>query len=79
MLYTLPEPPITAHNAANTQNHTIDAGSSPQSRDDIPIRNSPKCAFFIAPDGATAHPAGRCEHISFQSVKSLVFSARKGA
>lgn len=44
-----------------------------------PIKEPPTAVFFIAPNGASARPAGRCEHTSFQPVKSPVFSARKGA
>lgn len=44
-----------------------------------PGKEPPTAAFFITPNGASALPAERCEHTSFQPVKSPVFSARKGA
>ena len=44
-----------------------------------PGKRPPPAAFFNTPNGAAARPAGRCEHTFSQPVKSLVFSARKGA
>ena len=40
-----------------------------------PGKEPPTAVFFIAPNGAAARPAGRCEHTSFQPVKSLPYSA----
>lgn len=41
-----------------------------------PGKEPPAAAFFISPSGASARPAGRCEHTStsFQPVKSLPYS-----
>ena len=40
-----------------------------------PIKEPPTAVFFIAPNGASARPAGRCEHTPFPPVKSLPYSA----
>lgn len=41
----------------------------------IPGKEPPTAVLFIAPNGASARPAGRYEHTSFQPVKSLPYSA----
>jgi len=43
-----------------------------------PGKEPPTAVFFIAPNGAAARPAGRCEHTSFQPVNSPVYQRPQG-
>lgn len=43
-----------------------------------PIKEPPTAVFFIASNGASARPAGRCEHTFFQPVKSPCIQRPQG-